>query len=259
MKKHIKNITFMLLVLSLSLAFGCNTDKNTAKVEEEVMVSGYVTEKTTEGENNYITLHVPKTPEGGAIDIKLKAANKEDYEYFVENNYYLLSYGKDSLVIKNIQLNNPLGEAIAQGTEEETDNPERKPILPIEKIAIEDYTLLDSYKFDINEDGTEETIGLYTTAQRDSKGEIMWDDGQIWILAVHGKDKDYELFNSYVQLGGIQFYVFTADDTFHITTVENTTAGLKLTDYLYNKAENSFTPEIHYDVLGDVNMLYVSR
>lgn len=259
MKNFFKNSIFMLLVLSLSLVFGCTADKDIAKTEEELMVSGYVTEKTTEGENNYITIHVPKTPEGGSTDLKLKAANKEDYEFFVENNYYLLSYGKDSLVIKNIQLNNPLGEAIAQGKDEETDSSERNPISPTQKMIIEDYTLLDSYKFDINGDGTEEIIGLYTTAQRDSKGEIMWDDGQVWILAVHGVDKDYELYNNYVQLGSIQFYVFTADDTFHITTVENTTAGLKLTDYVYNKSEDSFTPEIHYDVLGDVNMLHVSR
>ncbi|MFA5522957.1 MAG: hypothetical protein WDA24_01240 [Tissierellales bacterium] len=259
MKKIFKNAFFILLVLSLSLIIGCTADKNISKVEEEAMILGYVTEKTREGENNFITVHLPKSPEGQNDNLKLKAANSEDYEYLVENNFYLLSYGKDSLEIKNIQLNNQLGEAISQGEDEEKDSLERKSIPSREKMDLEDYTQLDLYKYDITGDGTEEIIGVYTTAQRDSKGEVMWDDGQNWVLVVHGADKDYELYNNYVQIGSIQFYVFTSDDTFHITTVENTTAGLKLIDYVYNKAKDSFSPEIYYDVLGNVNMLYVSN
>ncbi len=259
MKKIFNKVTLMLIVLSLTLIFGCTADKNTVKTEDEVLVSGYVLEKTIEGEEYHITLHIPKISDEDALDLELKAANKEDYDYFVQNSYYLISYGKDSLEIKNIQLNNPLGEAITKGEAQGTDAPKSKPILPGKKIDTEDYSVLDSYKFDLNEDGKEETIALYTTAQKDSNGKIMWDDGQIWVLAVHGDNNDYELYNNYVQLGSIQFYIFTADDTFHVTTVENTTAGLKLIDYVYNNAEDSFIPEIHYDVLGNVNMLHISR
>ncbi len=259
MKNTFRKLALILLALNLSLVFGCTADKNEIKSEKELMVSGYVSGKVVEGENNYITLHVLKTPEGETKDLKLKAATKEDYDYFIEDSYYLVSYGKDSLIIKNIQLNNPLGEAITKGAGQGTNVIGEKPIFSTEKFPSKDYTLLDSYEFDINGDGTEETIALYTTAQRDSHGEIMWDDGQTWALVVHGKDKDYELYKNYVQLGSIQFYAFTADDIFHIATVESTTAGLKFVDYVFNKDEGSFTPEIHYDALGNINMLHVSR
>jgi len=259
MKKGFRIFTLMILVLSLSLAFGCTANEDTAKTEEEVIVAGYVLDKITEGENSYITFHIPITPEGQASDLKLKVVNKEDYDNLVENNYYLISYGKDSLEIKNIQPNNPLGEVISRGIGEGEGAVENEPIFPSNKLAIEDYTILDSYDYDIDGDGEEETIALYTTAQRDSNGEIMWDDGQVWLLAVHDSDKDYELYNNYLQLGSLQFYVFTSADSFHITTVENTTAGLKLVDYIFNKEDNSFTPKIHYNILGDVNMLHISK
>lgn len=259
MKKIFKLSAVMILVLSLSLAFGCTANDNTSKTEEEVIAAGYVSGKTIEGENNYITLHIPVTPEGQTSDLKLKVVNKEDYDNFVENNYYLISYGKDSLEIKNIQPNNPLGEAVSRGIGEGKGGVKDEPVLPSDKLDVEGYTILDSYNYDVDGDGEEEAIALYTTAQRDNSGEIMWDDGQLWILVVHDSDKDYELYNNYLQLGSLQFYAFTSNDRFHIATVENTTAGLKLVDYVFNKDDNSFTPEIHYNILGDVNMLHVSK
>jgi len=254
----IKVILILSVSMSLLLAVGCTRDINEVESEQEVLTSGFVLEKTIENDNNYITLHILKTSEDEISDLRLKATTKEDYDYFVENNYYIVSYGKALLEIKNAQLNNSLGETISRGIDDENEDIEKTSIFATEKTEYEDYTLLDSYSFDIDENGVEETIALYTAAQRDSGGDIMWDDGQIWVLVVQGEDKNYELYNNYVQIGAIDFYIFTTDDGFHITTVENTTAGLKLIDYIFSNEENSFTPKVHYNAIGNVNMLHVS-
>jgi len=124
--------------MSLLSAIGCTRDINEVESEEEVLTSGFVLEKTIENENNYITLHIFKTSEDETSDLRLKATTKEDYDYFVENNYYIISYGKDSLEIKNAQLNNSMGETISRGIDDETEDVEKTSIFPSEKAEYED-------------------------------------------------------------------------------------------------------------------------
>lgn len=143
--------------------------------------------------------------------------------------------------------------------EEEEKGAEETKITAQEKVKIEDYSLLDIYDIDINADGQDESIALYTAAETDQNGEIIWDDGQNWSLIVHGQDEDYVLFDQYVQIGSIQFYVFTADDIFHIVTMQNTTAGLKMVEYTFDSDNGVFSQKTRYEAPGNVNMLHVSR
>jgi len=133
------------------------------------------------------------------------------------------------------------------------------PISPSEKLVTKEYTMLASYEYDINEDKVEETIALYTSAKKNSNGEILWDDGQNWILVVQQEDKDYELYNNYLQLGTINFAVFTAEDGFHITIVEDTVISPTVVDYIFNKEESFFIPSMYSDSLKNVNTLYISK
>ncbi len=133
------------------------------------------------------------------------------------------------------------------------------PISPSEKFETKEYSLLASYEYDINEDKIQETIALYTSAKKDSNGEILWDDGQKWVLVVQEEDKDYELYNNYLQLGTINFAVFTAEDGFHITIVEDAVISPTVVDYIFNKEESSFIPSIYSDSLKNVNTLYISK
>ena len=44
------------------------------------------------------------------------------------------------------------------------------------------WTKIREVKVDLDSDSKEESLGLYTTAERDKKGNLMWDDGQKWLL-----------------------------------------------------------------------------
>lgn len=131
-------------------------------------------------------------------------------------------------------------------------------IYPEDKISIEDLTLLAEYSIDFDNDGFEDSISMYTEAQKDESGNIAWDDGQNWLFVVHSKDKDYVLYDDYVQLGSIDFYVYNTDDGFFITTVSPRTASLELTRYRYDKDNDIFIMDIPFREENNVNMLYQS-
>lgn len=142
-----------------------------------------------------------------------------------------------------------------EGPIEETDG---IIIEATDKVDVTGLSLLDSYIIDFDNNGTDETISLYTAAEKDSNGEIMWDDGQKWKLLVEGTDTDYVLFDDYVQLGSIKFYVYTSDDDFYITTIQTSTASLNLTEYSFNKESNSFISNVKFETSGNVNMIHSS-
>lgn len=146
-------------------------------------------------------------------------------------------------------------DPIVDGPDEE---PEVTVIEATDKVDVADLSLLDSYIMDFNEDGTDETISLYTAAERDANGDMAWDDGQNWTLVVGGTDHDYLLFNDYVQLGTIKFYVYTSDDDFYITTIQTGTASLKLTEYRFDKESKNFVSNVKFETTGNVNMLHSS-
>lgn len=41
---------------------------------------------------------------------------------------------------------------------------------------------MGQYEFDFNGNGEDDVLTLYTSAQRDKKGDMMWDDSQWWVL-----------------------------------------------------------------------------
>lgn len=143
----------------------------------------------------------------------------------------------------------------AEGADTEADG---ILIAPVDKVNTDHLTLLDEYVFDFDNDGVEEKVGMYTTAEKDSKGEIMWDDGQKWLFIVQDTEKDYILADEYVQLGKIDFYVYTIDDDFHIATISGRTASLTLKSYHYDRDNDCFSITIPFDTSGNVNMLHSS-
>lgn len=118
-------------------------------------------------------------------------------------------------------------------------------------------TLLESFNYDYDLDGTEEAINLYTSAQKNSDGEIMWDDGQIFKLIIHDDDKIFILFDEYVQLGKINYYVYLENDIFTITVISPRTASFTVTDYVFDKDTNSFLVNRLIEKIADINMLKI--
>lgn len=126
-----------------------------------------------------------------------------------------------------------------------------------QKISTKDLTLIDEYNIDVDNDQKEEKIELYTEAQKDANGEMMWNDGQNWLLLVKDINKTYILFNGYVSIGTIKFWVYTEgiNNQLHITTLQASTADMLLTDYIFNSEKDCFEKEITYGPKS-VNMLH---
>jgi hypothetical protein len=130
----------------------------------------------------------------------------------------------------------------------------------ISSSPVEDFsqlTLLESFNYDYDLDGTEEAINLYTSAQKNSDGEMMWDDGQIFKLIIHDDDKIFILFDEYVQLGKINYYVYLENDIFTITVISPRTASFTVTDYVFDKDTNSFLVNRLIEKITDINMLKI--
>lgn len=120
-------------------------------------------------------------------------------------------------------------------------------------------TKLREFAYDIDSDNKEEKIELYTAAQRDAKGEIMWDDGQKWLLVVVDENKFYPLYSDYLQLGQLYFSVDTSGEKNlpNIKMLMTTGAGLKLTEYSFDKEKAEFKMTTPYDA-GALNVFYSS-
>lgn len=138
------------------------------------------------------------------------------------------------------------------------DNEVKAEVVSIanDKINTQELTLLSKTEVDIDDDGELENVEMYTAAQRDEKGNMMWDDGQNWSLVVKDGDNEYHLFNEYVQLGELKYWVYTSGEKseFHITTVMPTTAGLLMTDYVFDKDSKNFYKTIVFNA-ENINML----
>lgn len=146
----------------------------------------------------------------------------------------------------------PVKEPVVEPVE---NNDEKLVIKPIDKVALDDLTMLDEFDMDFDNDGIEEKIGMYTAAGKDANGEIAWDDGQRWLFLVQDTDKDYVLVDEYVQLGSIDFNVYTIEDDFYIATHSARTASLRLNLYHYDRENDSFEMTTPFNTKGNVNMI----
>lgn len=256
-----KNLKYIGLALVIIIAFGllagCTPQESLPQddmLREDLSLNfGFSESKSVENDKNYITIAV------NGDYLKLEVENQALFDSLTEDEFYIFSYNEDN-VLRDIQIDPYLKDVVEnsmkQGIDEDIIEEEIRTRSP---ISLEGLTMLDEYIYDFNEDGYDEKISMYVSAQRDSRGEIMWDDGQRWVLVIHGENKDYVLYDDYVQLGSIQFNVFTDDDGFYITTISPRTASLTVTQYKYIKSEDSFIQTIPYLIDGNVNMLHNSN
>ncbi len=97
------------------------------------------------------------------------------------------------------------------------------------------WSKIDSYECDINSDGAEETISLYTSAETDS-GEILWDDSQKWVLEVRAGKDYYILLNQNISNGRVYFDIDELKDgTYGITVYTVSGVGTAIKQYTYSK------------------------
>lgn len=119
-------------------------------------------------------------------------------------------------------------------------------------------TVLNSFEVDLDGDGVNEKIELYTSAERDDDGEMMWDDGQLFLLMVSKGDAIYPLLNEYVQLGQVHFNVwYDVENRPVINTMILTGAGFSMYNYTYDKEEGGFVMNEVYNSDG-INLMFSS-
>lgn len=124
---------------------------------------------------------------------------------------------------------------------------------------INGYELLSSFSYDIDNDSTDELIAMYALIERDSSGELMFDDGHQWMVVVRSERGDYVLFHGYVQLGIIDMYVYEDEGDLTVATLMNGSSMLSLSKYEYNKTRDVFTHTRLFTEDGNVNMLFKSH
>ena len=259
MKFNFKNISLVLvLVLAIGLLTSCSSQEAPQDFNKEDLTLnlGFSESKSVEDDKNYILLAV------NGDTLRLEVEDDDLFNSLKEDEFYIFSFNKDN-ILRDIQTNSYIKDLVEnsmkEGIDEDKKDKDPKEILAEDIISMDGLTLLDEYIIDFNDDGYDEVIAMYVAAGRDDNGEIMWDDGQRWALVVHGDNKDYLLYDDYVQLGSIEFNVFTEEDDFYIVTKSVRTASLTVTQYKYNESDDSFIKTIAYDIKGNVNMLHSSN
>jgi len=261
MTKKVRIIIIAIIVLFIISSFYIlrNTDNNK---KETNITSGLVLEKTENGKKPLIVLQTIEGEKDALKKISLIVDDKNQWNSIEKGKYYYVTFYEKTngeKVLQEAQLNETLGKMIyekalvkdeenedkAQENEDKAqENEEKKKYVAIypstDKLDTSELTELDKFNTDIDGDGKEEAIDLYTAAQRDSKGKIGWDDGQKWFLLVRDEDTEYVLFDEYVQLGTIKFWTYTSKDEYHILTLQDGSAVFKLCDYTYDKEKGAF-------------------
>lgn len=235
----------LIIVFTIGILSAC-TPKTTGPVVNETLLqnAGFTAVKTVKDGKNYIEI--------GNLD--LEVVDKEVFDSLEEDEFYIYTYNSENVLksfSKNDNIKGPVLSSMEQGNE-----PVANEISPVDKVSLENLTVIDEYEFDFDGDTKMEKVNMYTSAQKDENGEIMWDDGQRWLFVVHNEDKDYVLFDDYVQIGSIKSYVYTIDEQFYIASVTTATANLTLKSYLYDKQNDKFMETTPFNTEGNVNMLH---
>lgn len=162
--------------------------------------------------------------------------------------YYVGHRGYTSDVVSALPkqaLTEKIPEKPAQATaapEDETG----KYIGKSESTAVEStWSKIDGCEADINGDGGDETIGLYTSAETES-GEILWNDSQKWALEVKINGEYYILLNQNISNGRVYFDIDELKDgTKAITVYSVSSSGTAIKQYSYSKT--GFVEKVLYN------------
>lgn len=250
MKSLIKKLSLgLIIIMILGVAFGCIQDKEPKSKVKIYTNVGFIDNTITDDGKNYVGIGVDDR------SLKLEVSDNNIFNNIEENEFYKFAYD-DNNVLLSIEKDIYLEDLVKRSMEEDNDTESTTHIKPTDKQPTEDLTLLDSYSFDITGDGFEETISMYVDAEQVANGEIYWDDGQKWLFVVEGKEEDYILFHDFIQIGSLDYHIYTEDDDFYITTVQSGTANLDIVEYKFDPSSNTFISSFKYLTTGNVNMLH---
>lgn len=110
---------------------------------------------------------------------------------------------------------------------------------------------INRYTGDVDGDGADEDVILMTSAERNAEDEIIWNDGQEWVLYVKDKDLTYVLLDKYIQTGNVYFevldYYTNSGAEPRINVMVSTGSGFNMNSYIFDSDENVYLEETVYD------------
>ena len=127
---------------------------------------------------------------------------------------------------------------VTETTSENSENYEVKPVGNNPPADTEGFTPMGRYEFDVDGDGNQDTVTLYTSAQRDMKGDMMWDDSQTWVLQADcGENSVYDLYNN--RIGGMVYmnvadYYNSGEEEKVITLIISSNTFHEIREYRYD-------------------------
>jgi hypothetical protein len=136
---------------------------------------------------------------------------------------------------------------IKQNSKEDLETDSKKVVIKPQKIETFPVSLYDQTEFDLDRDGENERIEMYVNAEKDDKGEFMWDDGHNWLFVVKDGEHTYPLFDGWVQLGKLSFWLIESNGTPMIILLKTGTAEFNLQTFTFNAEESGFIQEVHFN------------
>lgn len=271
MKRNFKLLVLLLsFLLVAAFTTGCDEedlnqvdpveqvlDGEDASLESLNLMSGFLNEKYIEDDTMILEIgYIQGDNEAYDGNLKLNLLEEDLFDDLEPLEHFMVAYDQDYNII-SIESDEIVAELMLAGQEGE-DRVLSGEIEAVSELNTAELTLLDSYSVDVFGDEQEEEISLYTDAGKDPEGNIMWDDGQRWTLAVEGADKTFVLFDDYLQLASLEYFVYTVDEEFYINTLSSGTANITMTNYRYNSDEDSFEMLVESDTSGNVNLIHKS-
>lgn len=83
-------------------------------------------------------------------------------------------------------------------------------------VKVDNYEPMGRFLTNVINDEKEDKITLYTSAMRDKRGNMMWDDTQNWVLQVETEDGVYDLYDERIH----GFCYVNVSDYYHDQTSE---------------------------------------
>lgn len=128
----------------------------------------------------------------------------------------------------------------------------------------DDFSKIRSCEYDLNSDGKSDTITLYSNAQTDSSGKIMWDDFHQWLLEAEiSSGGFYTLFDSPISTGQLYFEVseiYNDEVLPSVVTFLTTGSSLDIERFIFD-GENFIKTTVYSteDIsTGGINRIYSS-
>lgn len=145
-----------------------------------------------------------------------------------------------------------------------TDNTTKTIALSKSSKKTDDFSEIRSSEYDFDADGESDTITLYSNAQADPSGKIMWDDFHQWLLEVElSSGGFYTLFDSPISTGQLYFEVseiYNDEVLPSVVTFLTTGSSLDINSFIFDG--ESFIQTTVYSTenisTGGINRIYSS-